>query len=305
MARKGLFGSWFCVLVVCFLVWPGLAQVPEPAQCLVSGIYNLVRLPESKDGESCRLNCFAEPDCHMAVVARPLTGPGQCLLVNCLNQSQYSYPRDPSAEIRVYPKTTTCNDLKKGAHEVAEERFRCYDLMNYSSCQSGVPRFFYNSTSFRCERFYGGCGSNRNTFDTQEGCEALCNEKFRCYRPMLYGACRLNMTKFFYNQSSQRCERFTFSGCGSNGNIFSTVDECEMLCGDVKDSTATVPTETTEEPESTETDSTDTVSEETAPTFVILAISILALVALVVVAIIQRCRRSQSPPPDSERRQLL
>lgn len=109
MARKGLFGSWFCVLVVCFLVWPGLAQVPEPAQCLVSGIYNLVRLPESKDGESCWLNCFAEPDCHMAVVARPLTGPDQCLLVNCLNQSQYSYPRDPSAEIRVYPKTTTCN----------------------------------------------------------------------------------------------------------------------------------------------------------------------------------------------------
>uniref|UniRef100_A0A3B4TTB2 BPTI/Kunitz inhibitor domain-containing protein n=1 Tax=Seriola dumerili TaxID=41447 RepID=A0A3B4TTB2_SERDU len=41
------------------------------------------------------------------------------------------------------------------------------------SCWSGSPTFFYKSTSFRCERFFSGCGSNRNSFETQEGCEAL------------------------------------------------------------------------------------------------------------------------------------
>ena len=98
--------SLFCLLVVCFLVQPGRAQVPEPAQCLASGTYNLIQLPENKDDKSCCDECFAEAQCHMAVVTKPLSGPRRCLLVNCLNQGPYSFPRDPSAKIHVYPKAT-------------------------------------------------------------------------------------------------------------------------------------------------------------------------------------------------------
>ncbi|XP_031163414.1 PI-stichotoxin-Hcr2e-like isoform X1 [Sander lucioperca] len=51
---------------------------------------------------------------------------------------------------------------------------RCLDFLKDSSCQSDGPRFFYNSTSSSCERLFGGCWSNRTTFSTLEGCEALC-----------------------------------------------------------------------------------------------------------------------------------
>ncbi|XP_049433572.1 uncharacterized protein LOC125889538 isoform X4 [Epinephelus fuscoguttatus] len=264
MTENGLFG--FCLLAVCFLLQPGLAQVPEqvpePAQCLVSRMYSLTRLPESKDYHSCYHDCLEEPDCHMAVVTQPVSGPSECLLVNCLNQGQHSYPRDPSAKISVYPKSTLNNEqstfLMKHQHAVDDETGRCYDIMTYSSCQSGVPKFFYNSTSYRCEQFYTGCGSNRNTFNTQEACEALCSQKFLCYRPMEHGQPPpIRVTdvsdnyddsipnKIFYNVSSSRCEGFHFRGSVSNGNIFNTVEECERLCAGVKDLTVAAPAEGT------------------------------------------------------------
>ncbi|XP_067451732.1 fused toxin protein-like isoform X2 [Thunnus thynnus] len=131
------------------------------------------------------------------------------------------------------------------AYGRADETLHCSEFMNCSSCQSGIPRFFYNRTSYRCERFHAGCGSNRNSFETQEGCEALCNKKFRCYRPMQYGAGSSNISMFFYNMKSQSCERFNFSGYGSKGNIFQTEEECENLCGDIKATTTTRPAVTT------------------------------------------------------------
>ncbi|KAI3353857.1 hypothetical protein L3Q82_004865 [Scortum barcoo] len=274
MTKKGFFGFWFCLLMVGFLVWPGLAQVPEPAQCLVSGIYKLVRPPYQKSYE-CWKDCSEEPDCHMAVVAKPLNSFDQCLLVNCLNQGNYSYRRDPSTQISVYPKNNSA-DVK------------CYEPPNDLSCQSEIHRFFYNSTSFKCER-HSDCSSNRNGFDTQEGCETLCNEKFRCYRPMQYGSCSADMPKFFYNISSQRCERFSFSSCGSNGNIFGTEEECQSLCGGVKDNTVSPPTDTV--PAKTTATTTNQPAVDTAIWFVVLPVGVLLVVAFVMKCS-QRFRRS-------------
>ncbi|XP_067451727.1 uncharacterized protein [Thunnus thynnus] len=246
MNQQSLFELWFCLLSVCFLVWCGQAQVPEPAQCLVSGIYNLTRPPvEGEDEGKCWRDCDAEPDCHMALIVIPLRDKKQCLLVNCLNQTRYSYTRHPSTEIRVYPKSTIDDDqryyLMTDEYGLADETLHCSEFMNCSSCQSGILRFFYNRTSYRCERFHAGCGSNRNSFETQEGCEALCSKKFRCYRPMQYGAGSSNISMFFYNMKSQSCERFNFSGYGSNGNIFQTEEECENLCGHIKATTTSRP----------------------------------------------------------------
>ncbi|XP_028429860.1 inter-alpha-trypsin inhibitor-like [Perca flavescens] len=119
--------------------------------------------------------------------------------------------------------------------------------MKYSSYQSESPRFFYNSTSYRCERLFGSCGSNKNVFETLESCEALCNEKFHCNRPVDYGENPHNrfsnhtdirgkpndttVNFYFYNVSSGSCEGFHFRGSLSNGNLFRTVKECESLCG--------------------------------------------------------------------------
>ncbi|XP_053177526.1 tissue factor pathway inhibitor-like [Scomber japonicus] len=251
MNQQGLFGFWLYLLSMCVLVYHGRAQVPEPAQCLLSGTYNLTQQPvEGEDEGKCWRDCYAEPDCHMAVIVLPLRDRKQCLLVNCLNQGRHSYTRDPSTQIRVYPKTTIDNDQRyyymTDAYERADETLHCSELMSCSSCQSGTHRFFYNRTSYRCESFPSGCGSSRNSFETQEGCEALCNEKFRCYRPVQYGAGSSNMPMFFFNKLSYSCERFNFRGHGSNGNIFHSEEECEKLCGDIKAPTTPPPAVTTD-----------------------------------------------------------
>ncbi|XP_059187071.1 papilin-like [Centropristis striata] len=254
-------GLGFCL---CFLVSPGLTQVPEPAECLVSGVYNLIRLPGNEDAKSCYQHCFDEPKCHMAVVSKPLSGAHQCLLVNCLNQGSYRVVRDPSAEITVYPKSTIDDEqrafLMKGAYGWADEKLRCSGLMKDSSCDSKSPRFFYNKNTRGCEQVTSGCGSNRNTFDTRGACETFCNERRVCYLPVEYGEnpsaghsggphiraepdaetirgkpdANAPYNFFFHNMSSFRCEGFHFRGSASNGNIFSTVEECESHCGDVK-----------------------------------------------------------------------
>ncbi|XP_034403642.1 uncharacterized protein LOC117741066 isoform X5 [Cyclopterus lumpus] len=245
MIEKGLFGFRFGLLAFFFLVLPGLAQDHDPAQCLVSGNYKLIRVPESKGEMSCRQDCVAEPDCHMAVVSTPLHGPAECLLVDCRNQRRLSMPRDPSSSIAVYPKSS-------------DEVLQCRDVedrTSFSSCRIGTPRFFYNRTSYRCERFFSGCGSSRNSFSSQEGCEALCSEKYLCYRPMEHGQRPpspfinglppgpevLPPNFFFYNVSSWRCEDFYFKGSMSNGNIFRSEEQCEGLCGGVGATTTTQP----------------------------------------------------------------
>ena len=110
MNQQGLFGFWFYLLSMCVLVYHGQAQVPEPAQCLLSGTYNLTQQPvEGEDEGKCWRDCYTDPDCHMAVIVIPLRDRKQCLLVNCLNQGRHSYTRDPRTQIRVYPKTTIDN----------------------------------------------------------------------------------------------------------------------------------------------------------------------------------------------------
>lgn len=98
-----------CELGLCLLallVGPGLARVPEPAQCLASGVLDVIRLPQCKDTWSCWKDCFDRSDCHMAAVIPTLGGSGPCLLLNCLNQSQHPYPRDLTQQIMVFPKST-------------------------------------------------------------------------------------------------------------------------------------------------------------------------------------------------------
>ena len=45
-------------------------------------------------------------------------------------------------------------------------------------CEAYMPSFFYNATSKQCEKFvYGGCGGNKNRFQTKESCLESCGKQ--------------------------------------------------------------------------------------------------------------------------------
>lgn len=48
--------------------------------------------------------------------------------------------------------------------------------------------------------------------------------------PVSPGHCENGLTKWHYNSEAKECQAFMYSGCGGNGNRFSSKAECENLC---------------------------------------------------------------------------
>uniref|UniRef100_A0A8C3PI67 BPTI/Kunitz inhibitor domain-containing protein n=1 Tax=Calidris pygmaea TaxID=425635 RepID=A0A8C3PI67_9CHAR len=47
------------------------------------------------------------------------------------------------------------------------------------NCKALFRRFFFNASSQQCEEFiYGGCGGNRNNFETKGECFQACSHHF-------------------------------------------------------------------------------------------------------------------------------
>uniref|UniRef100_A0A5S6Q5D2 BPTI/Kunitz inhibitor domain-containing protein n=1 Tax=Trichuris muris TaxID=70415 RepID=A0A5S6Q5D2_TRIMR len=75
---------------------------------------------------------------------------------------------------------------------------------------------------------------NANRFDSQEACMQQCVGYLpvdsRCRLPMETGPCTASFFRWFYNNSTGRCETFTYGGCNGNENNFTTKEECEKTC---------------------------------------------------------------------------
>ncbi|XP_045168913.2 papilin-like [Mercenaria mercenaria] len=104
-------------------------------------------------------------------------------------------------------------------------------------CKAYMPRWFYNSTSCRCEQFiYGGCGGNANRFFTADECKTNCgcHDCNACNLPIKPhdggNVCAAYFPSYGYNTTSCQCEKFIYSGCGGNANRFGTFDECDEFC---------------------------------------------------------------------------
>jgi len=66
---------------------------------------------------------------------------------------------------------------KRNANEAKKTKAACSLPRVVGPCRASFPRFFYNSSSGKCERFtYGGCQGNANNFNTIEECHNLCSD---------------------------------------------------------------------------------------------------------------------------------
>ncbi|XP_016949887.1 PI-stichotoxin-Hmg3d [Drosophila biarmipes] len=52
-----------------------------------------------------------------------------------------------------------------------------------------------------------------------------------CLQGPEYGKCKGRRTLWYYNTNRSKCQTFTYSNCGGNGNLFYTYESCKEFCG--------------------------------------------------------------------------
>ena len=77
-------------------------------------------------------------------------------------------------------------------------------------------------------------------FEDQLSCESTCIKPLgtgKCYLPKVTGAgpsyydnCQQNLTRYYYNRTSDQCEEFLYTGCLGNQNNFESIEECQKTC---------------------------------------------------------------------------
>ncbi|XP_034300784.2 uncharacterized protein [Magallana gigas] len=101
-------------------------------------------------------------------------------------------------------------------------------------CKGRMVRYFYNSANKQCQQFvYGGCQGNDNNFGSQEACERACSAAGlppQCLPAPDPGRCKAQIPMYFYNITSNICEKFDYGGCDGNRNRFLTLTQCLSTC---------------------------------------------------------------------------
>ncbi|RWS02762.1 tissue factor pathway inhibitor 2-like isoform X4 [Dinothrombium tinctorium] len=118
---------------------------------------------------------------------------------------------------------------------LGEDSEICSQKPDRGGCRSVLIRWFYNTSSQKCERFvYGGCTGNKNNFVSERLCTRKCVKSARtediCSLPKNTGPCRAYFKRFWYNKQTRKCEDFIWGGCGENDNNFETPEECVQTC---------------------------------------------------------------------------
>ncbi|KAM9468978.1 kunitz-type protease inhibitor 2 [Clarias gariepinus] len=126
--------------------------------------------------------------------------------------------------------------------EMSSEEYaeKCLAGAEVGLCRASIVRYYY--TSGTCKRFrYGGCGGNKNNYNSEEECMNTCTVKVvdskktdedreACFVPADAGPCRAAFRMFYYEPRTQSCREFIYGGCRGNKNRYSTPEECMSNC---------------------------------------------------------------------------
>eukprot|EP00118_Oscarella_pearsei_P024673 m.306566 g.306566 ORF g.306566 m.306566 type:complete len:1681 (+) comp41359_c0_seq1:127-5169(+) len=176
---------------------------------------------------------YFQPDrCHSCMCDNGTT--------NCIRLQCHPIPDcDEYGDIPEGECCPICNTILGRSSEIASP---CEMQKEEGPCFGRFPRFFFDQEDFACKPFfYSGCAGNPNSFVSKSKCEHVCSEYVRkensCDAKPDYGACtdvhdrqNASFRRFFYNATSMKCERFTYSSCGGNANNFQSRKECMSYC---------------------------------------------------------------------------
>ncbi|VDP21130.1 unnamed protein product [Soboliphyme baturini] len=141
-----------------------------------------------------------------------------------------------------YKSEELCKKSCQSAKEASTKDFDCASPPEPGPCRGLFRKWFYNPTTKGCSEFsYGGCGGNKNNFETPESCLNSCQRESQfyseskrsplgCFEPLKKGHCRGRIPRYYYNGTSEKCELFLYGGCGGNSNNYDTFDDCLKMC---------------------------------------------------------------------------
>lgn len=96
------------------------------------------------------------------------------------------------------------------------------------TCRRADPRYYFDKQAAECKSFtYGGCGGNKNNFETLKGCQEMCDV---CKLPKEVGPCFAYFKRYYFDKQAGECKEFIYGGCGGNRNKFNTKNACEERC---------------------------------------------------------------------------
>ncbi|XP_037876208.1 papilin isoform X4 [Bombyx mori] len=131
--------------------------------------------------------------------------------------------------------TTTISTIAVTDHTERAVPDECRTPDSLVPCGENVTVFYYDSSVRSClAADFGGCRYS-NSYRTEEECERRCGA-FQdinvCTAQLDPGPCRASIPKIYWDRATGTCKPYAYGGCGGGANRFSSVDECEEVCGE-------------------------------------------------------------------------